>query len=65
MDPGLGLTPMGGDSGSEGNGSSYETGVEPRQRQGRQGQGYGKPDYQASEMVIGEPGRVMGIKNDT
>jgi len=26
---------------------------------------YGKPDYQASEMVIGEAGRVMGIKNDT
>jgi len=26
---------------------------------------YGKPDYQASETVIGETGRVMGIKNDT
>ena len=25
---------------------------------------YGKPDYQASEMVIGESERVMGIKDD-
>jgi len=25
---------------------------------------YGKPDYQASEMVIGETQRVMGIKDD-
>ena len=25
---------------------------------------YGKPDYQASEMVIGESEQVMGIKDD-
>jgi len=25
---------------------------------------YGKPDYQASETVIGETQRVMGIKDD-